>query len=36
MEEETKKKKKKRKGKLHRTAKPNVEEEVYNSNKKCD
>jgi len=23
-------------GKLHRTAKPNIEAEVYNNNKKCD
>ena len=33
MNEERKKGKK---GKLHRTAKPNVEAEVYNNNKKCD
>ena len=30
------KKKGGKKGKLHRTAKPNVEAEVYNNNRKCD
>ena len=31
-----KKKRKEKRGKLHRTAEPNVEAEFYNDNKNCD